>query len=286
MKVKIIADSASDLPKDLVEQNNINVLSLVVLDGMNEYKDRVEITPKKIFDDMRAGKVYTTSQVPVSDFVDLFTKIAEEKQECFYPAFSSGLSGTYNAAVTALEEVKKTYPEVKITILDTMCASMGLGHVVLKACELAAAGLSAEQMMPIMQDYAKKMVHVYTVEKLEYLYRGGRVSKTSALIGDTLGIRPALTVIEGKLVPVHKVRGEKKLYATMLDMIAQKAGDDLSDKTVTIAHGDDIQNANVIKKMIQERFNCKNVRITTLGAVIGAHAGPGTQAIFVEGIVE
>ncbi|NMC56225.1 MAG: DegV family protein [Eubacteriaceae bacterium] len=286
MKVKIIADSASDLPKDLVEQNNITVLPLVVLDGMNEYKDGVEITPKKIFDDMREGKVYSTSQVPVNDFIDLFTQIAKDKQECFYPAFSSGLSGTYNAAVTALEEVKKSYPEVNIVIIDTWCASMGLGHVVLKACELAVAGLSAQQMTPIVEDYAKKMVHVYTVEKLEYLYRGGRVSKTSALIGDTLGIRPALTVKEGKLVPVHKVRGEKKLYTTMLDMVAQKAGEDLSGKTVTIAHGDDIDNANVLKKMIQERFSCKNVRITTLGAVIGAHAGPGTQAIFVEGIVE
>lgn len=286
MKVKIIADSASDLPKDLIEQNNITVLPLVVLDGMNEYKDGVEITPKKIFDDMRAGKVYTTSQVPVNEFVDLFTQMAKEKQECFYPAFSSGLSGTYNAAVTALEEVKKSYPEVNIVIIDTMCASMGLGHVVLKACELAEDGLSAKHMLPIIEDYAKKMVHVYTVEKLEYLHRGGRVSKTSALIGDTLGIRPVLTVIEGKLVPIHKVRGEKKLFATMLDMVAQKAGEDLSDKTVTITHGDDIQTADVLKKMIQERFKCKNVRITTLGAVIGAHAGPGTQAIFVEGIVE
>lgn len=286
MKVKIIADSASDLPKDLIEQNNITILPLVVLDGINEYQDGVEITPKKIFDDMRSGKVYSTSQVPVNMFIDLFTQMAKNNQECFYPAFSSQLSGTYNAAVTALEEVKKSYPDFKIVILDTLCASMGLGNVVLKACELATAGLNAEQIKPIIEDYAKKMVHVYTVEKLEYLHRGGRVSKTSALIGDTLGIRPALTVIDGRLVPVHKVRGEKKLYATMLDMVAQKAGEDLSAKTVTIAHGDDIQTANVLKKMIQERFKCKDIRITTLGAVIGAHAGPGTQAIFVEGIIE
>ncbi len=286
MKVKIIADSASDLPKDLIEQNNITILPLVVLDGINEYQDGVEITPKKIFDDMRSGKVYSTSQVPVNMFIDLFTQMAKNNQECFYPAFSSQLSGTYNAAVTALEEVKKSYPDFKIVILDTLCASMGLGNVVLKACELATAGLNTEQIKPIIEDYSKKMVHVYTVEKLEYLHRGGRVSKTSALIGDTLGIRPALTVIDGRLVPVHKVRGEKKLYATMLDMVAQKAGEDLSAKTVTIAHGDDIQTANVLKKMIQERFKCKDIRITTLGAVIGAHAGPGTQAIFVEGIVE
>lgn len=286
MKVKIIADSASDLTKDLIEQNNITVLPLVVLDGLKEYQDGIEITPKKIFDDMRTGKVYSTSQVPVNVFIDLFEQMAKNNQECFYPAFSSQLSGTYNAAVTALEEVKNSYPEVKITIIDTLCASMGLGQVVLKSCELANAGLSAAQMKPIIEEYAEKMVHVFTVEKLEYLYRGGRVSKTSALIGDTLGIRPVLTVLDGKLVPVHKVRGEKKLYSTILDMVAQKAGEDLSDKTLTITHGDDIQTANILKKMIQERFKCKNIRIATLGAVIGAHAGPGTQAIFVEGIVK
>jgi DegV family protein with EDD domain len=283
MKVKIITDSASDLPKELIDKNNITSLPLVVLDGSNEYLDGIEITPKKMFENMRTGKVYSTSQVPVNKFIDLFTQIAKNNEECFYPAFSSQLSGTYNAAYTALEEVKKTYPNAKIVITDTLCASMGLGHVVLKACELSEDGLTAKQMLPIINDYAKKMIHVFTVEKLEYLYRGGRVSKTSAVIGDTLGIRPALTVIDGKLVPVHKVRGDKKLYATMLDMVAQKAGEDLSDKTVTISHGDDIQTANILKKMIEDRFKCKNVRITMLGAVIGAHAGPGTQAIFVEG---
>jgi DegV family protein with EDD domain len=164
---------------------------------------------------------------------------------CF---FIRSFQEQYNAAVTALEEVKKLYPKVNIVIIDTLCASMGLGHVVLKACELADTGISAEQIKPIIEDYAKKMVHVYTVEKLEYLHRGGRVSKTSAVIGDALGIRPALTVIDGKLVPIHKVRGEKKLYATMLDMVAQKAGEDLSDKTVNIDHGDNIQTANVLKK--------------------------------------
>jgi len=283
MKVKIIADSASDLPVELIRQNNITLLPLVVLDGSNEYSDGVQITSKKIFDDMRAGKVYSTSQVPVNTFIELFTEIAKNNEECFYPVFSSQLSGTYNAAHTALEEVKKTYPDAKIVITDTLCASMGLGAVVLKAYELAQNNLSASQMLPLINDYAKKMVHVFTVEKLEYLYRGGRVSKTSALIGDTLGIRPVLTVKEGKLIPVHKVRGEKKLYQTMLDMLAQKAGEDLSDKTVFITHGDDIKTANVLKDMIMQKFKCKNVIIATLGAVIGAHAGPGTQAIFVEG---
>jgi DegV family protein with EDD domain len=198
---------------------------------------------------MRKGKVYTTSQVPVNRFIDVFTSIAQNNEECFYPAFSSQLSGTYNAAVTALDEVKKTYPNAKIVILDTLCASMGLGHVVLKACELAKQGLSIEEILSIIKDYSKNMVHVYTVEKLEYLYRGGRVSKTSAFLADTLSIRPILTVIDGKLVPVHKVRGEKKLYTMMMDMLEEKAGSDFSNLTVTIAHGDDIETAKILKKM-------------------------------------
>jgi DegV family protein with EDD domain len=283
MSVKIIADSASDLPKDLIKANNITVLPLIVLDGSNEYLDGETITSKKIFDTMRKGAVYSTSQVPVNRFIDTFTAIAKNNEECFYPAFSSQLSGTYNAAVTALDEVKKIYPDVKIIIIDTLCASMGLGHVVLKACELAKQGMSTDEMLPIIKDYARKMAHVFTVEKLEYLYRGGRVSKTSAFLGDTLSIRPVLIVEDGKLVPKHKVRGEKKLYLTMMNMLEEKAGSDFSNLTVTIAHGDDVETAKKLKKMIEERFGCKNIRFAMLGAVIGAHAGPGTQAIFVEG---
>lgn len=283
MPVKILADSAADLTKDIIKQHNITVVPLVILDGTREYLDGIDIAPKKVFDEMRAGKVFTTAQVPVSKFLEIFTQMAKNDEECFYPAFSSQLSGTYNAAVTALEEVKQTYPDTKIEIIDTLCASVGLCHVVEKAAELAEGGMSAKEMVSFMTSYAHEMVHVFSVEKLEYLYRGGRVSKTAAVIGDTLGIRPILTVIEGKLIPVQKVRGEKKLLQAMLDLVEEKAGNDLVDKHISVMHADNVEGAKKLKNLLEERFGCKNVRLMWLGAMIGAHAGPGTLAVFVEG---
>lgn len=283
MPVKILADSAADLSKEIIKQNNITVVPLAVLNGTHQYLDGIDITPKKVFDDMRAGKIYTTAQVPVSKFLQLFTEIAENDEEYFYPAFSSQLSGTYNAAVTALEEVRQTYPDVKIEIIDTLCASVGLAHVVEKACELAQKGMSAKEMVPFMTKYAHEMVHVFSVEKLEYLYRGGRVSKTAAFIGDTLGIRPVLTVIDGKLIPVQKTRGEKKLFQAMLDLVEEKAGSELTDTLISIMHADNLEGAKKLKAAMELRFGCKNIRFMWLGAMIGAHAGPGTLAVFVEG---
>ncbi len=283
MPVKILADSAADLTKEIIKQHNITVVPLVILSDSHEYLDGIDISPKKVFDEMRAGKIFTTAQVPVSKFLEIFTEMAKNNEECFYPAFSSQLSGTYNAAVTALQEVKQTYPDVKIEIIDTLCASVGLGHVVEKAAELAERGMSAKEMVPFMTAYAHEMVHVFSVEKLESLYRGGRVSKAAAFIGDTLGIRPILTVIDGKLIPVQKIRGEKKLFQAMLDLIEEKAGNDLTHKLISVMHADNLEGAKKLKALLEARFGCKNIRFMWLGAMIGAHAGPGTLSIFVEG---
>ncbi len=279
MSIKIIADSAADLPPDFIKEYNLDVLPLIVTMGDQEFKDGEDIKPLEIFNGMRDGKVYKTAQIPIIDFHDLFTKYAEEKQSCIYIAFSSELSGTYQAAVMAKKQVLEEYPEADIEVIDTKCASLGAGLVVYKAVLLAREGKDKDEIINKVNFLARHMEHIFTVDDLEYLYRGGRVSKTAAFVGGILNIKPLLDVEEGKLIPLEKKKGRKKVLNRIIEIMEER-GVNLENQLIGISHGDDEEGAELLKEMIAERFGTSNFMINTIGAVIGAHAGPGTLAVF------
>lgn len=279
MTVKIITDSAADLPKELVAQHGIEVLPLMVYLDNQEFRDGETMNPQEMFRGMREGKVYKTAQVPLQIFREVFQRHAENGDTCIYVAFSSALSGTYQSAVLAKNEILEDYPDVKLEVIDTKCASMGFGLVVLMAAELAAQGKSQDEILEAIRFHALHMEHIFTVDNLEYLYRGGRVSKTAAFIGGLLNIKPVLHVEDGKLIPLEKLRGRRKVLDRMVAIMAER-GASQDQQVIGISHGDDIETAHNLRDMIRERFGCKEFVISQIGGAVGAHAGPGTIALF------
>lgn len=280
MNVKIITDSASDLPKDMIDELGIDVVPLLVYLGEEEYLDSITLDSITLFRNMREGKVYKTSQASYQSLRDVFVRCAEAKQPAFYVAFSSELSGTYSAAVMVKHEVLEEYPDLQLEILDTRCASGGHGLVVREAALMAQAGQSLAEIVEATKYNAMHMEHIFTVDDLEYLYRGGRVSKTAAFIGGLLNIKPLLNVEDGKLIPIEKIRGWKKVLTRMVEVMAERGAKDLSNQVIGIFHGDDLEAAEQLKALIEERFGCKHFIITPIGCAVGAHSGPGTLALF------
>lgn len=279
MSIKVIADSGADLPKKLIEEFDIKVVPLFVNIDEEEYLDGVTIDSLELFNNMRNGAVYKTAQVSIKTFKELFIEYAKNNEKCIYIAFSSELSGTYQASVMAKREVLEEYPDFDIDVIDTKSASFGCGLIINYAVKLIKDGKNKTEVIEAIQFYIEHIEHIFTVDNLEYLYRGGRVSKTTAFVGGLLNIKPILNVEDGKLIPLEKVRGRKKVIKRMVDIMEER-GLDLSNQTIGISHGDDLESAEILKHQIEERFGCKDFIITLIGAVIGAHAGPGTLALF------
>jgi len=279
MAIRILTDSGCDLPENIIRENNIEVLPLSVHLGEVDYLDGVDIKSEKMYSDMREGKVYKTSQVPPSKFKEVFIRCAEKNDTCIYIGFSSGLSGTFQAATIAKEEVLELYPDFDVYTIDTWCASVGFGLVVYKASRMVMEGKRKEDILSKIDFFIKHMEHIFTVESLEYLFRGGRVSRTAAFIGELLDIKPVLNVEKGKLIPLEKVRGRKKSLRRIVDIVGER-GVELKNQIIGISHGDCLHEAEKVKEMIEEKYGCKEFLINTVGSVIGAHSGPGTIAVF------
>ncbi|MDM5188926.1 DegV family protein [Bacillus sp. DX4.1] len=279
MSVKIITDSAADLPKELLRTYDIDSIPLRVYDeAETEYLDGVTLESVRLLQKMREGEVYKTSLPSLEAFQETFVTYAKQNIPCIYLAFSSELSGTYQSSVVIKEEVKETYTDFDIEIINTKCASLGQGLVVLEAAKMAQNGATKEEILNRVAFLTKHMEHIFTVADLQYLVRGGRLSKVAGFIGGLLNIKPILNVDEGKLVPLEKVRGRKKVLNRIVEIMDER-GKDLKSQTIGITHGDDIESANALKELIVEKFGCEVFVINTIGAVIGAHTGPGVLTL-------
>lgn len=279
MSVKILADSASDLPLNFFKDHHVGLFPLKVHLGNTEYEDLRTIDPKTVYNAIREGQVPKTSQASPLGFEEIFTKMAENNEDGIYIAFSSELSGTYQTAVMMLDQVKEKFPDFQLTIVDSKCASLGYGLVVKEAARLANENVTKEEILKDITFRCEHMEHLFTVDDLEYLAKGGRVSKASAFLGGLLNIKPLLNVEDGKLVPIEKIRGKKKLLRRIIELIRER-GTDLDKQTIGISHADDEETAFEMKKLIQEAFGTEDVFITSIGAAVGSHTGPGTIAIF------
>ncbi|ALC92921.1 fatty acid-binding protein DegV [Bacillus sp. FJAT-18017] len=279
MAVRLFADSACDLPLAFYEENGVGLFPLKVLLDGEEYEDVRTISPKTVFEAIRNGKMPKTSQASPAGFEKAFTEMAENKEDGIYIAFSSQLSGTYQTAVMVLEQVKEKYPDFRLSIVDTKNASLGYGLIVLGAAKLAASGASKEEILADVEFRSKHMESLFTVEDLDHLAKGGRVSKASAFLGGLLNIKPLLNVEDGKLVPIEKIRGKKKLLRRVVEVMGER-GQNLNQQVIGISHADDLETANEMKQMIVDAYSPREVYITDIGSAVGAHTGPGTIAIF------
>lgn len=279
MTVKIMVDSSCDLTEKYYNEFNIEMVPLTLHLDDQEYKDGIDIEPKMVYEKMRNGSSTKTSQVTPQAFKAVFTTYVNANQPLIYLAFSSELSGTYQTAKMMEQEIKEAHPAADLHVIDLKCASIGYGLVVLRAAKLAKEGATVDEIIEIATYHAKHMEHIFTVDDLEYLYRGGRVSKTQAFVGSLLKIKPVLNVDDGKLVPIEKVRGSKKVIARMIEIMKER-GTDFENQIIGISHGDDIETAERLAELIRQTFNPKDIIIEMVGAVIGAHAGPGTIALF------
>jgi DegV family protein with EDD domain len=280
MGVKIITDSAADLPVELLQAYDIDLIPLRVYDeAETEYLDGVTLKSVTLLQKMREGAVYKTSLPSLETFQEKFVSYAKEGNPCIYLAFSSELSGTYQSSVLIKKEVKETYTDLDLEIIDTKCASLGQGIVVLEAAKMAKEGASKEEILNRVAFLMEHMEHIFTVADLQYLVRGGRLSKVAGFIGGLLNIKPILNVDEGKLVPLEKVRGKKKVLSRIVDIMEER-GKDLKGQTIGMTHGDDLETAEALKALITERFACEVFIVNTIGAAIGAHTGPGALTLF------
>ncbi|MEW8956385.1 DegV family protein [Clostridium sp.] len=281
MNFVILTDSSCDLPVEFLNKNNIPALGLVYHFKGKDYVDDFgkTISYSEFYDVVRSGELPTTSQVNAFRFEEEFTKHVKENKAIIYIAFSSALSGTYNSSLIAKESVLEKYPTADITIIDSKCASSGLGILVYHANEMKNNGSSKEDIISWVNENLIRVNHYFTVNDLNHLKRGGRVSSTSAIIGTILDIKPILYVnAEGKLVSINKIKGRKKSIKTLVDYFRDNV-ESPEDQTVFISHGDCLSDAEHLKKLLCDEFNVKEVIISSIGPCIGSHSGPDTLTI-------
>lgn len=277
---KIITDSACDLTTQMIAELDIVSVPLKVLFRGETRDDCVDDSIKEIYDGLRAGEVATTSAVNPDGWACVIEPVLLSGQDALVLAFSSGLSTTYQSAVIAAGELMEKYPQRKVLVIDTGCASLGQGLLVWYACKKRDEGLTLEELHAWVEGNKLHLCHWFTVDDLMYLKRGGRVSAATAIVGTMLQIKPVLHVDdEGHLINVGKARGRK----ASIDALAKKVGElgsGYDNSTCFISHGDCREEAEYLAGVLKEKYGVKEVVIGYVGAVIGSHAGPGVLALF------
>ena len=279
----IVSDSTVDLPKEYLQSKQVPIISLsYIMDGVT-YEEMDGLSHKEFFEKLRAGSLPTTSQINPEQAREALELFAKEGKDILYIGFSSGLSGSYNSVRMAAEDLKEEYPDINIITIDSLCACMGEGLLLYKALELKEHGMSMEEIAKWVEANKLHICHNVTVDDLNHLHRGGRISKTTAVVGSMIKIKPIIHMSdEGKLVVIGKERGRKKSLVSIVDRM-EKQMQGYDNDIVMITHGDCIADAEFVKKQVEERFGIHNVMINGIGSVIGSHTGAGVVAVFFMG---
>ncbi|MBB3170616.1 DegV family protein [Parvibacter caecicola] len=284
MAFEIVTDSSSNLTEEMIDEYGLHILPLrFIIDGDNytSYLKGEKTDLSQFYCMMREGKVVTTSLPSLEYSEKLLRSILDKGNDVLYLGFSSGLSGTFEATDILIRQLAKEYPDRTLVSVDTLAASGGEGLLVWHAAKMAREGASLEEVAQWVEDNKLKLAHWFTVDDLMFLFRGGRVSKTSAWAGTLLNIKPVMHVDdEGHLIPLEKVRGRKKSLKALVDHMEQSAIAPVADQTVFITHGDCLEDAQYVAGLVKKRFGVKDVVINWVDPVIGAHSGPGTMALF------
>ena len=277
---RIITDSSCDLTALEIQELNIPVVSLS-LNIQGKSICPTEEDYKSIYAALRAGENATTSAANPDEWMGAMEPVLKEGKDLLVMAFSSGLSTTYQSAVIAADTLLEKYPDRKILVSDTLCASRGQGMLVWYAAEKQNGGMDLETLYRWVEDNKLHLCHWFTVDDLMFLKRGGRVSATTALVGGMLNIKPVLFVDnEGHLIKAKTARGRRASLDALVKMVEETGYPEEISQEIFICHGDCLEDAQYTAEKCREKFGTKNVRIGYTGAVIGAHSGPGTVAIF------
>ncbi len=280
MAYRIVTDSCCDFPEKMYGDLGLTLVRLTVNfqgQSVNTYSEK---WLKNMFDGLRAGEAASTAAANPTDWQNALEPVLAAGEDALVLAFSSGLSTTYQSAVIAAGELAEKFPDRKIRVVDTLCASLGQGLLVWYACQKRDAGFSLEDLTLWCEEWKFNLCHWFTVDDLMYLKRGGRVSAATALVGTMLQIKPVLHVDnEGHLINVSKARGRRASIEALAKKMTEQALPGEND-TVFICHGDCMEDAKYLETLVKEKCGVKNVFIYYVGAVIGSHSGPGTLALF------
>lgn len=279
----ITVNSTVDLPKEWLEERGVPVVPLkYTIDGQT-YTDMEGLSAKEFFDKLREGKMSVTSQVNPEEAADMLEPYLKEGKDVLHLGFSSGLSGTLNSMKIAGEMLQEKYPEAKVIVIDTLCACLGEGLLLYKALQKKAEGMSIDEVAQWVEENKLHICHDVTVDDLNHLHRGGRVSKTTAVLGTLVQIKPIIHMDDnGKLQVIGKERGRKKSLNKIVDMaVEQSKGWD--NDIIMITHGDCVEDAEYVAKLVREKMGIDNILINNIGTVIGSHTGPGVVAVFCMG---
>lgn len=278
--LKIITDSASDLPADVIERFGLFVIPTPVVVNGEDLRDGVTIHTKEFYDilDDLSNEIKTYHINPEM-FYEAFLPYAKRGDEVIYLCFSTGIAGTFNAANLAKQMVLEEYPDFDITIIDSKCASVGFGLLVYKLLLMQQNGASKEELIAAGQFYSSHIKHIFTVKTLTYLIKGGRLSKFKGAVATTLDMKPIITVDEnGSLKSLYTVRGQKKSYRALIDYVKEHC-EDAEHEILAVCHGEDTENLNYVLKELDAQITCKEKLISTVGCAIGAHTGRGIIGI-------
>jgi len=286
MNFEIVTDSCCNLTEEIIEEFGLHILSLTFMaEGEDavytSYRKGKHTDLKKFYTMMREGIVFKTSLPNLADTEALVRKLLDDGRDVLYIGFSSGLSGTYEATSLLLNDLATQYPDRKIYSVDTLAASAGEGMLVWHAARMAREGRSIEEVHGWLESNKMNAGHWFTVDDLMHLFRGGRVSRTSAWAGTLLNIKPVLNVDdEGHLIAQEKVRGRKKSLNALVDHMAATAIEPIGEQTIFITHGDCLEEAEYVAELVRERWGNREIIINYVDPVIGAHTGPGVVALF------
>lgn len=275
----ITTDSSADLPEAYLKEHGVGMVSLSCLLDGQIYNSENPLPLPVFYKKLRDGAMPTTSQVNPEQARAMFEPYLKEGKDILHLAFSSGLSGSCQSAIVAAEELMEEYPDRKIQVIDTLMAAMGQGLLVHRAVTMKENGASMEEVASWCQENYPYVAAYVTVDDLFHLCRGGRVSKSAAVLGTVVGIKPLIRMDEqGKLEVIGKVRGRKKSIHTIIEMLMERIRDD--ETTVFISHGDVPEEAEYIRKELTEHYGIKETMINLVGPVVASHTGAGVLAVF------
>lgn len=281
----ITVNSTVDLPKEWLNERSVPVVPLsYTIDG-ETYEDMDGLPSKEFFGKLREGKMAVTSQVSPDGAKKALEPFLEEGKDILHLAFSSALSGTCNSMQIAAKELMEAYPERKIIVVDTLCACLGEGLLLYYALKRKSEGLSLEETAKWVEENKLHVCHNVTIDDLEHLHRGGRISKTVAVLGGMVKIKPMIHMDdEGALKVIGKERGRKKALNRIVDTaLEQSKGSGLENDVIMITHGDCEEDAKYVAELVREKMGIGNILVNHIGTVIGSHTGPGVVAVFCMG---
>ena len=277
----ITTDSNCDLLPEYVEEKGVGIIPHYYELNNEVYGDEINLTPKEFYDSMRAGKLPSTMASNPAVIHSTFLGYIQEEKDVLHISFSSALSGGYSNVAAGARELCEEFTEAQIIVFDSLNASLGQGLMVMKAVELKEAGKSIKEIEEWLTEHQKNFCVQFTVDDLFHLQRGGRVSKMTAIVGSMINIKPILIINdEGKLIPAGTVRGRKKSLSTVVSNMVKQMGAHINNPgTICVVHGDAIEDAERVVKLIKEEVEGASVIVNVISPSIGAHSGPGAIGI-------